>query len=337
MRHCELQVTYEGQDITRDILPFLQSFQYDEVATGEADSTELTLTDTDLRWMNSWQPIPGDMISAVLTSYDWHFPGEELTLNVPNLQVDSPEFHGPPDTITIKGLNVDAGQGYSDLPRDTCWSLITLKELGAEIAARYNMTFDYQVDQDFVIHSLKRTKQSDAACLDATCAKYNCCLKSYANKLVIFSMATLEQQDPVITLTKGSSNIESYTLNSPLVGIYDGVTIKYKPTRSKQMLEATWPPGATGKIMVIQQACDDIQQAELMAKARLRESRIKAHTATFDLSLDLRVVAGCTVQLEGFGQFSGLYFVDKASHRYGGSAATTTIDCHMCLQPAGSY
>jgi hypothetical protein len=98
------------------------------------------------------------------------------------------------------------------------------------------------------------------------------------------------------------------------------------------MLQATFPPGVTsGKILVFQQACDDIAQAEQIAAGKLRAANLKAKTGIFTISLNLSVVAGCTVMLQGWGVFDGLYYVDKCVHSYGKSAGTSQLTIHKCL------
>jgi hypothetical protein len=162
-------------------------------------------------------------------------------------------------------------------------------------------------------------------------------MKVYSNKLVIYSKMVAEQAVPVATITYGSSSIQDYDLQAPLVGTnYAGCTIKYKPTKTKTMLSYTFPPGAIGKVMVFQLACDDIAQAEMLAQGKLREANEKAHTTTLDLALNLNIVAGCVVTLQGWGPaFDGNHFVDSCSPIYGAQAGTTRITTHKCL--GGTY
>jgi len=337
MRHASVALVYEGKDITANIQPLLQGFQYDEAAEGQADSLSITLENRDLRWLNAWFPQPGDQIQSKLTSYDWNSPGEALTLDCGTMQVDSPGFGGPPDTVTLKALQIPANEGFSDAPQDTTWNSITMSQLGKEIADRYGLAFEYDAPADFTIRALKRTKQTDSDLLSNTAQKYNLCLKVYSNKLVIYSKMLYEQRDPVATITYGSSSINSYSLDSPLVGTrFDAVTILYKPVKSKVLNSYTYPPGITkGKIMRLQVAVDDDSQAEMVAQGKLREANEKAFTGTFNLALNLDIVAACTVMLKGFGAFDGKHFIDSCSHKYGGSAGTTSIKAHKCL--SGGY
>jgi phage protein D len=236
MRHCEIMLEYLGKDVTADILPFFQSLTYDEVSEGLNDTLSLSLTNTDQRWFDAWLPQTGDELHATIVSHDWNYSGEVLTLDLENMVVDDPEFSGPPDILTLKALNVPLAPGFTDLPGDTTWQSISMKELAQEIASRYNLALQFDA-QDFTIKALKRTKQSDAALLNATAQKYNLCLKVYSKKIVIYSKHAYEQLPPVCTITRGVSSIQRYTLQNPLIGTgYTGCTILYKKPTSKELI-----------------------------------------------------------------------------------------------------
>lgn len=336
MRHAKVSLTYKEKDISNPIQGDLVSFQYDEQAEGQADSLSITLQNKKLKWLGPWLPQTGDKIQASLTSYDWNKPGEVLKLDCGTMQVDDPQFGGPPDTVTLKALNIPAAEGFNDAPQDTTWTSISMAQLGKLIANRYGMQFIFDAPRDFVIHALKRTQQTDADLLSSTAKKYNLCLKVFSNKLVIYSKHLYEQRTPVTTITRGKSNISNYTLYSPLVGTgFNAVTIKYKPTNAKKLLEYEFRIAPGGKCMILQESVDDDAQAEMVAKAKLREANEKAFTGSFTLALNLAIVAGCTVMLSGFGKFDGKYFVDSVIHRYGSGAGTTEFSAHKCL--TGNY
>lgn len=335
-RRAAISLTYAGIDITKDITPDFQGFSYKESAEGQADSLTLTLQNKSLKWMGEWLPQPGDKILASITQYDWAALGEVKTLDCGSMIVDSPTFSGPFDVINLNALNIPAAEGFNDTPYDSTWDSISMSQLGQFIATRYGMQFVYNAPTDFVIKALKRTQQTDAAFLSETCKKYNLCLKVYSNKLVIYSKAQYEQNDPVATITYGASSINSYTLASPIVGTgFNVVTINYKPVSEQTMRQYEFRIVPGGKSMILQESADDDEQAELIAKGKLREANEKQFTGSLNLALDLDFVAACTFVLAGFGKFDGKYFVDTCDHDYGKGAGETNITFHRCLN--GGY
>lgn len=336
MRHADVALTYESTDISSNIKSDLMSFSYEEKAEGEADSLTIGLHNKSLKWLNAWLPKSGDSIAASLTSYDWNTPGEILKLDCGTMQVDEPEFAGPPDTVSIKALNIPATAGFNDTPQNNAWESISLKELGQKIAGKYGMTFIFDSEKDFTLSALKQSDQTDADFLKSTAGKYNLCMKVYSKKLILYSKYLYEQREPVLTLTHGASNISGYTISAPTVGTgYSAAVVSYQPTDSSTVLSYEFRIAQGGKAITVNESVDDIAQAELVAKAQLRSANETQYTGSFTLSLNLKIVAACTIKLSGYGKFDGKYFVDSASHSYGGGAGQTSIEIHKCLE--GGY
>lgn len=336
MRHAELALTYRGVDISGSIANDLQSFEYDENASGDADSLSISLDNRSLRWMNKWLPQGGDSIRAVLRAYDWNKPGEKRALDCGIMTVDDPEFSGPPDAVTLKALSTPAASGWNDELGDKTWESISMRQLGAYVAGKYGLAYTYDVPKDFVISALKRTDKTDADLLTSTAEKYNIRVKIYANRLVLYDMATYEARKPVKTITRGQSGIISYSFSKPTVGTgYSACTVTYNLPDGNKNILYTFRIATGGKSLHENVSVDDAAQAEMAAKAKLREANEKACAGTLTLDLDLQLAAACTVQVAGFGALSGKYFIDTCNHSYGSGSGQTEIGIHRCL--TGGY
>ena len=338
MRHIGVDITYRGKNITSSIKNDLTSFSYDEKAAGSSDSLSLTLSNKSLKWFNGWFPETGDQVQAKILTYDWSKPGEINALDCGSMVVDEPEFTGPPNVFTLKALSVPAAAGYSDTPADHTWAKISMRQLGQSIAKKYGLKFLYDAPGDFTISSLKQSNQTDSDFLTETASKYNLCVKIFSNRLVIYSKAVYEKRAPVETYTLGKSNISSYQLNAPTVGTgYSAVTESYKPPNSKKQLFYTFRvPGTTGgKTLTINESADNLAQAEMAAKAKLRESNEQMYHGTLTVALNLRLAAACIIQIAGFGKFDGNYFIDSSTHSGGDQTGQTEIEIHKCLK--GGY
>ena len=49
-RKTEIMLIYEGIDISRDIAPFLLSFEYTDKSSGESDDLQIQMEDCDGKW-----------------------------------------------------------------------------------------------------------------------------------------------------------------------------------------------------------------------------------------------------------------------------------------------
>ena len=337
MRHAEIAMTYQGVDITSNISGDLLSIEYDENASGDADSLSIELDNKSLKWMNKWFPQGGDSARASITSYDWNLPGEVLKLDTGNMTVDDPQFNGMPHAMTLKALSTPAAAGWNDEPGHYTWASISMRQLGAYVAGKYGLSYTYDVPYDFTIKALKREDQTDADLLASTAQKYNIKVKIYSNRLVLYDMATYEARKPVKTLTLGASNIIGYSLSAPTVGTgYNAAVETYSlPDKEGKNLTYTFRIASGGKTLQINESVDDTAQAEMAAKAKLREANEKQYSGTLTMSLDLKLSAACNVQLAGFGKFTGIYFIDTCRHSIGKNDGQTEITIHKKL--TGGY
>ena len=71
--------------------------------------------------------------------------------------------------------------------------------------------------------------------------------------------------------------------------------------------------------------------AQKKAKNRLRKANKHENTATITLVGDPRLVAGATVNLTGFGAFSGKYIIENAKHKVS-NGYTVDIELRKCLE-----
>ncbi|MDR2819311.1 MAG: DUF6402 family protein [Desulfovibrio sp.] len=85
------------------------------------------------------------------------------------------------------------------------------------------------------------------------------------------------------------------------------------------------------KLLVMDKRAEDSLQAIRLSKARLNQENSKENTATLEVMGHPGIVAGITLDLTGFGDFSGRYIVKKAEHKVGGSGGyTTSLELSKC-------
>ena len=68
------ELSYNGRAITQDIAPYVMSATYTDHLTGEADSLDIELEDTDGRWLDRWYPEKGASLRSLIerTRNSWH-------------------------------------------------------------------------------------------------------------------------------------------------------------------------------------------------------------------------------------------------------------------------
>ena len=102
-RRARVQISYNGKDITKDLAPYLKSFEYSDNAEDKSDEVQITLEDRDLLWCGDWFPEKGDTVEATIIVTD---DSVETRLPCGSFEVDEVESDGPPNTVKIKAVSV---------------------------------------------------------------------------------------------------------------------------------------------------------------------------------------------------------------------------------------
>lgn len=80
-----------------------------------------------------------------------------------------------------------------------------------------------------------------------------------------------------------------------------------------------------GQVFELKRRATSIEEAKQLAKAKLRCLNSKRVTGSLNIVGDPTVVAGCVVEIAGFGSFDGNFIVEEATHSGGSGGYTTAL------------
>lgn len=158
-------------------------------------------------------------------------------------------------------------------------------------------------------------------------------LKVTNKQIVIFDESKYEKIAPIMTIVRGKSAILSYSGISATREVYSAARVEYKGGSKKESIRYTYiPPNRpkTGKTLVINERVTSIAEAERLAKMRLRQKNKEEVKLSITMMGDIRLVAGVTVMVQGWGKFDGKYFVETAEHS--GPGYTTKVELRRVLE-----
>lgn len=317
-----INIIYEGVNITTDIARSLLNCSYKE-STGELDSLEINLEDINNNWIGNWNPLKGDKIIIEYLNYNLNFPGDTLKKNkVGTFYVDTLEFSGPPDIVSIKALPLPLDSKLIDQSKVKVWENITLKKIVEEIATNASLELFYYVDTE---REYKRIEQdgTDYDTLKKICEENGLNLKIYEDKLIIYEESKMEKKDPVITLHK--DGLLSYYFRSTDTRAYSECVISYfdhvlnkkieqkvtlkerknykgNPRRTLLLHEDKSPPGETPG--------QKREYLKTIAKKALKQKNKLNTTANISITgQSIWLSCGEIINLEGVGNFSGKYLI----------------------------
>jgi phage protein D len=329
-RKTHIKLIYEGADISRDIAPFLLSFDYDDKASGEADDIQITLEDKEGLWRDPWYPSKGDRIEATIVTQNWSSPGESESLYCGSFEVDEIEITEPPMTVSVKAVSAPRSTNMRDEEKTKNWEDYKLSGIAQDIAANAGMTLEYLTDIDPQYDTRNQVEVPDLKFLLGLCTDEGLALKVTDTKIVIYGEREYEGRPAVSTIRRGDTRIISVNIKSKLAGTFKGAKAKYndslKDVTHISLIDDDDEAPENGQTLQINQRVRSEAEAETLAKNKLHQANKSEVTGSFTLAGDKGIVGGVNVDISGYGKFDGTYFVESAKHSYSGSGYTTSIN-----------
>ncbi|HEY9647567.1 MAG TPA: hypothetical protein V6C88_14420 [Chroococcidiopsis sp.] len=321
LRIPRFRLTYAGTDITRAVQPYRFYIGYSDKLEGESDDLEIRFENSDLRWLDSWAPAEGDTISLQLG-----YEGEKF-LGPIVFEIDEPEYAGPPDRLTLKGVATPISKSLRQ-KNTQAYEKIKLKAIAQQIAEKHSLELvGGDKIPDITLDRVTQKEQSDLEFLRSTAAEYGLIFKvDSCTKLVFFKESELEDAAAVLTLAR--TVLKSYRLRRGVKGTYKAAELSYKDPRSGKFITATIDATgaavttptegesaiASGDILKIRERVENLEQAEIKATEALRRANRGQVQGSIDLEGNVAIAAGVNLNLTGFGGLSGKYQVTAVRH-----------------------
>lgn len=319
-----IKILYSNKDISADLAPYNQTFGFDDMLSGQADSLNLTLEDCQGLWRGDWMPEKGAMLQASILSGE-----KELSLG--RFEIDEIEISAAPAEAKIKAVSVPNNSALRGVDKNRSWEKVKLSLIAKDIATNADMTLFYDTEIDPELDRAEQTEQSDLSFLQKLCNDAGLALKITDLQIVIFDEAKYEEQEPIDVLEFGK-DFKSCSFRTKTKEIYAACHVKYQVAKTKEKIEATFidPSGRKGKILEINKQVKNISEAERLAKKELRNKNKDETTGRLELEGNIKYLAGLTVEIKNMGWFDGKYLIVKSAHNIG-SGYSTSLDLRRCL------
>ena len=333
-RKAYLEIKYDSADISKHIESYVLGWTFTDNLSGQADDLQLTLQDRDQLWIKDWLPQQGATLKANIVRNNWEYWNQVERSVLGLFDIDEIEVSGSPSVVTIKAISVPLSSSLNGQRKNKAWEKAKLAVILKDIASRNGLKLFYESSENPEYDRIEQTEQTDLEFLTKLCNDAGLCLKVSNNSIVIFDEEKYEQAAPVTTIEKGKSLIKNYSGRTTLTGVYKSCRVDYQDGNSKKKITATFTPKTppkTERILVINEQVSSIAEAQRLAKKRLRQENKNAQTMSFTLVGDLRLFAGRTVQIKGFGSFDGKYLITQAAHSQQ-NGYETKIEIRKCLE-----
>lgn len=340
-RRASVRVSIDGHDATAYIAPSLLDFSYTDNLSGKADEVQLTLQDREARWNGPWKPQKGMQVVANLSVHDWFAQGEDAILACGSFKIDEITLDGPPDAFTIKAVSASLTSGLRDERKTRAWENQSLQGIAGQLAGEHSLDLHYEGGENSAETHMVRQDQREEADLPflhrlANERAMHC--KVHDGKLILSDSIKAEQQNPAATLSRTGTDtpVTHYSFKQSSAGTaYTKVEAAYTDSSTGQVHTATaqvekGSQNADPKTMQLNARVESSSAAMRLAGSALHNANKSTDTASVDCMGHPGLVAGLTIQLAGFGDFSGSYLIEKATHKLGSSGYTTTLELRKC-------
>lgn len=318
-RRAVIGINYNGKNVETSLAPYLETFSYVDVASGEGDTISIQLDNIEKKWLNEWLPVKGDQLVAQIKTYEWDEykdnwdkdNGMEI-FKCGTFILDDFTFSGRPLICTINGISTPCNTSFKTTKRTKTWEDVTIKAVGEEFAKRAGILLVYDAEQ-IPIKTLEQSGQTDAECLINLCKEYGLYLKIYANKVIIYNPVKYDEQDVVMVIDE--KDMKSWDWKTTTEGTYTGGKMEYTDASSEE--DYTCQIGAGNRILDVSGKADSKEDARKKVIAAVNLANRGMTTMTVNMMGTFKIAASSCVEIIGLGKLNGKYFVDKVTHSVG--------------------
>ncbi|MCL1996821.1 MAG: hypothetical protein FWG63_11490 [Defluviitaleaceae bacterium] len=202
-RRAKATVTYNGNDISDDIINFSYTDNYDRT-----DSISLTLSDRDEMWKGALFPETGATINSAIEVFDWNAPGDNRSIELGEFEISRIGHNG---TATIDATAVLITTNSRGERKNRAWVDMPLSAIAGDISGNAGLALVYDTAVDPFYDQIDQNSKSDLKFLEQLCKSDGLCLKITDGQLIVYEEQKYEQQAAVATIVKG----ESYVIGFP--------------------------------------------------------------------------------------------------------------------------
>lgn len=299
------------------------SFTYTDPAEGEADSISVEIFDRNNANLEKALPDLGAEMTAKIEALDWGDAPGGGTLDCGKFVVDDFSFSGWPTKGTVSAVSSPADSSFRETERSKTWKNVTVKEIGKEVAANNGLSLEWDAELNPTIKTLEQTEETDCSFFEDVCFTYGLMMKIYATKLVVYDREAYKKKDAVADIAL--TDVKSWDWKKKLAHTYTGGTYTYtisiKKAKDKKVKVTV---GKGPRWLHKSGKADSNADAELKIKAALNNANHGATTMSCEMMGRADLVATECVNMVGFGQLSGKYYIDKVEQSVSASSGYTT-------------
>ena len=208
--------------------------------------------------------VSGAILRVKICVENWNNNGDYDELDCGSFEIDTIDFSGPPDMVSMKAVSTPISSGMRREEKTKAWEEITLQKIAQDIADGAGLELMYEVESDIQLDRVDQEKKSDMGFLQELCTQYGIALKVTDGLVVLFEESVYEAADVVDSFDKNETGnrLIAYSISQNTGDTVSKVVLSYKDPKSGQLVEAVFEPPeppATGQAALINARPGDLR------------------------------------------------------------------------------
>lgn len=330
-RRAYVKVLYKSKELTRDITGLIASFAYNERLDGEADDISLSFLDKNGNFVyENFLPSRGDTLVPTLYFEHWQREDELYEISPGEFEVDEFEIEHSQGVqrISINAVPAVVHSSLSGQKKTRAWENVKLATIAGDIASSQQVGLVYHAGE-ILLSRVDQKGQSDLVFLSSLCRQNGLRLK-IADKKIIIADSKEQEKRQIIT----QNDYCSFNLRVQSQDVYNSVHLKYHDALNDKTFDYQYaPPKApkVGKVLELNERVESLAQAELTAKARLREKNKKGVELGMKIFPNPFLRAGSTVEFSPVEYLGETFIVSEMNYQLDGSVLSQNLKLNLCL------
>ncbi|MCH5442860.1 phage protein D [Salmonella enterica subsp. enterica serovar Muenchen] len=312
------RLVYNQKDITHDVSVYVTSVSYTDKLSGESDEIQVDLEDSEGRWRDAWYPGKGDTLTLQMG-----YAGEPLR-ECGTFSIDEIELSGPPDSVSLRGLatsvtvamRTKVSRGFENT---------TLAAIAQRIAGKHHLQLQGQIEP-LTLDRVTQYDETDLGFLKRLARDYGYLVKVTHTHVIFSSLDKL--RDAASAFTFARRDISRYSIRDTINRIYKGAKHRSQNSRTRRVLTYKADGGETSEAVKVSArgrttGADTLTLSGRAGNQGVAERRTRAalslknqyqKVATLSMAGNIRLRAGYSITLTGFGASDGKWLTGSVRH-----------------------
>lgn len=300
------ELLYNNKSATHDIALHLLDATYKDTLKGESDELDITIEDTERKWMDAWYPSKGATLNFKIG-----IDGNAI-LDCGQFEIDEINITDSPNTVRIRALSA----GVSSPLRTVHYKAFD-EVLLADVIGQVAAALGYTVEGKIYPLIIERVTQSetDLAFIYRLAKQYGYIVKVKGKRLIFSRLDQLKTNSSVITLHRHQID-RGWEFRDQIRTVKEEAVVARQNPKTKRLIKSK--SKADGKTSadksMSRDNASDMTTANARADANLNQDNDPKATGSLSCAGNTLLIAGANFDLAGFARFDGKCLINTATH-----------------------